>query len=97
MEFHRATMLHRLPFSFAIMHLGRACGKEIFARRNRLGIPDIVLLGEIFLLQAGEKALEVFGTSLLIRFRSGLQKSLTNLRHTPTFPRSDSFQIVLQI
>ncbi len=60
MEFHRATTLHRLPFSFAIMHLGRGCGKEIFARRNRLGISDIVLLGEILLLLAGEKALEVF-------------------------------------
>ena len=51
----------------------------------RQGYGDISLLGEIFLLLAGEKALEIFGPFLLVTLETPSNKNLTNLRKGSPF------------
>ena len=58
---------------------------------------SIALDGGIFLLLAGEKALEVFGTFLLVALNPNLQQHFTNLRNTSSFPLRYFLQFLLQI
>lgn len=54
-----------------------------------------MLLGRVPLLTRQE-ALEVIGSTLLVRARPGLQKSFTNLRHTPALSGGNCLEALLQ-
>jgi hypothetical protein len=57
---------------------------------------DAPLFGVIFLLLAGEKALEILWAPLLVCSRPSLQEGLTNLRNAAAFSGSDCFEAFLQ-
>ena len=69
------------------------------AEINRLPTRAAINCGLLrtFLFPTREKTLEVFWALLPIGFRSGPQKSITNLSYAPTFLRSDLLKKLLQV